>query len=249
MKQRLIWAATLLVVLLLVVVASCVPAATPTPIPAPEANPAPEPNSAPATPPTSTPTPTLPLTSTQRQRTNGTLTKINGNTLTLHTAQGSVTVNISSDNTTIQNITIGSLSDLHPGGHLIAVGPQDVNGNITATSIIIRPQVQGAPPTPPEGASPANPRSPRTGARRGASGTLTNINGKTLTVTTAQGIMAVSVGSDTTIQKIEAGTLSDFHEGQSLIVLGSKDTDGIVTATALIILPQGQGAPPTPPSG
>ena len=247
MKQRFIWAATLLVVLLLMVVASCVPAATPTPIPTP--TPAPEPNPAPATPPTSMPTPTLPLTSTQRQRTNGTLTKININTLTLTTAQGPVTVKISSDNTTIQNITTGTLSDLHPGGYLIAVGPQDVNGNITATSIIIRSQVQGAPPTPPEGASPANPRSPRTGARRGASGTLIKINGKTLTVTTAQGTMAVSVGSDTTIQKIEAGTLSDFHEGQSLIVLGSKDADGIVTATAIIILPQGQGAPPTPPSG
>ena len=151
MKQRLIWAATLLVVLLLVVVASCVPAATPTPIPAPEANPAPEPNSAPATPPTSTPTPTLPLTSTQRQRTNGTLTKINGNTLTLHTAQGSVTVNISSDNTTIQNIMTGTLSDLHEGQSLTVMGPQDTNGNVTAISIIIQTQSQGAPPKPPSG--------------------------------------------------------------------------------------------------
>ena len=243
MKQRFIWAATLLMVLLLMGVASCVPAATPTPTPTPEPNPAP------ATPPTSMPTPTLPLTSTQRQRTNGTLTKIDGNMLTLTTARGPVTVKISSDNTTIQNITTGTLSDLHPGVYLIAVGPQDVNGNITATSIIIRSQVQAAPPTLPEGASPVNPRSPRTGARRGVSGTLTKINGKILTVTAAQGTIAVSIGSDATIQKSEAGTLSDFHEGQSLIVLGSQDADGIVAATAIIILPQGQGAPPTPPSG
>ena len=96
---------------------------------------------------------------TRRQRTSGTLTKINGNILTLTTAQGPVTV-ISSDNTTIQNVTTGTLSDLHAGGYLIAIGSQDANGNITATSIMIRSQGQGAPPTPPDGATPANPSVP-----------------------------------------------------------------------------------------
>lgn len=231
MKQRFIWAVTLLVVMLLMVVASCAPAATPTPTPTPTPNPTP------ATPPTSTP----------RQLTSGTLTKINGNILTLTTAQGPMTV-ITSDNTTIQNVITGTLSDLHAGGYLIAIGPQDASGSITATSIMIRSQ--GAPPTPSNGATPANPRSPRTGARRGASGIITQINGNILTLTTAQGPVTVNISSDnTTIQNVTAGTLSDFHEGQSLIVLGSKDTDGIVTATAIIILPQGQGAPPTPPSG
>jgi hypothetical protein len=231
MKQRFIRVATLLVVLLLMVVASCAPAATPTPTPTPTPN----------------PTPPTPPTSTRRQLTSGTLTKINGNILTLTTAQGPVTV-ICSDNTTIQNVTAGTLSDLHAGGYLIAIGPQDASGSITATSIMIRSQ--GAPPTPSNGATPANPRSPRTGARRGASGTLTNINGNILTLTTAQGPVTVNISSDnTTIQNVTAGTLSDFHEGQSLTVMGPQDARGNVTATSIMIRLQVQGAPPTPPSG
>jgi len=231
MKQRFIWAVTLLVVMLLMVVASCAPAATPTPTPTPTPN----------------PTPATPPTSTRRQLTSGTLTKINGNILTLTTAQGPVTV-ICSDNTTIQNVMTGTLSDLHAGGYLIAIGPQDASGSITATSIMIRSQ--GAPPTPSNGATPANPRSPRTGARRGASGTLTNINGNILTLTTAQGPVTVNISSDnTTIQNVTAGTLSDFHEGQSLTVMGPQDARGNVTATSIMIRLQVQGAPPTPPSG
>jgi len=244
MKQRFIWAAILLLVLLLVVAASCAPAVTPTPTPTP----APAPNITPASPTTPTPTLTLPPGSMQRQHTNGTITNINGDKLTLTTAQGKVTVKINSDNLTVQNIGTGSLADLHEGGYLIAVGPQDTKGNIAATSIIIRPQPQGATPTPPEASSPANPRSPRTGARRGVSGTITKVNGRSLTVTTDQGTVTVNVDSDATIQNSTAGTVSDLAEGQSLIVLGPQDADGNVTATIIIILPQGQNAPPTQPS-
>ena len=246
MKQRFIWAATLLLVLLLMVAASCAPAVTPTPTQTP--TPAPTPSITPASPSTPAPIPTLPPGSMQRQRTNGTITNINGDKLTLTTAQGKVTVKINSDNLTVQNIGTGSLADLHEGGYLIAVGPQDANGNIAATSIIIRPQPQGATPTPPEASSPANPRSPRTGARRGVSGTITKVNGRSLTVTTDQGTVTVNVGSDATIQNSTAGTVSDLAEGQSLIVLGPQDADGNVTATIIIILPPGQSAPPTQPS-
>ena len=52
-------------------------------------------------------------------------------------------MNIGSDNTTIQNIMTGTLSDLHEGQSLTVMGPQDANGNVTATSIIIQPQGQG----------------------------------------------------------------------------------------------------------
>ena len=131
MKQRFIWSVTLLVVMLLMVVSSCAPAATSTSTP--------------------NPTPATSPTSTQRQRTNGTLTNINGNILTLTTAQGPVTVNIISDNTSIQNVTTGTLSDLHEGQSLTVMGQQDASGNITARSIIIQPQGQSAPPAPPSG--------------------------------------------------------------------------------------------------
>jgi len=144
MKQRFVWVLTLLLGLLLVVAASCAPAATPAPTPAP----------APATPTTTDTTnsvPAIPPISMQRQRTSGTISKINGDILTLTTAQGQVTVKISSDNTTIQNFMTGTIADLHEGQSLNVMGPQDANGNVSANYIIIQPQGRGTTPTPPSG--------------------------------------------------------------------------------------------------
>jgi len=248
MKKRSIWVVTLVVVLLLMVVASCVPAATPNPTPAPGAAPATLP--APTSANTDESMPAIPPMSIQRQRTSGTVSKIDGNSLTLTTAQGPMTVKINSDNITIQNVTTGTIADLRVGEYIMAIGPQDANGKIDATSVMVRSQAQSTSPTPPDGATPANPRSPRTGARRSASGTLTNINGNTLTLASTQGPMTVSISSDnTTIQNFKTGTLADLHEGQLLNVMGSPDANGTVTATFIIIQPQVQGTPPTPPPG
>jgi len=188
---------------------------------------------------------------------NGTLTKINGNTLTLTTAQELMTVNVSSD-TTIQKTITGTTSDLQKGEFLNIIGTQDTNGDIIATSITIQPQSQGAPSTPPAGASAipsgtppsgngTNPGFPGGGpggsagggAGSGTNGTLTKINGNTLTVTTMQKQVTVNISSDTVIQKTTTGTLSDLQEGESLTVIGTKDANGNISATSIIIQPQG----------
>jgi len=236
MKQRYIWAVTLLVVLLLTVVASCAPAAISTPAGTANA--------------TTYTTPTSPRTGGRRGA-SGTLSSINGDILTLTTSQGSVMVRIISDNTTIQNVTAGTLADLHQGQSLMVMGSQDASGTISATSIMIRPQFQSAPPNPYDGSTRWNPSSSRNdGARRGAGGTLSKIDGNTLTLTTSQGTVTVLVSSDNiNIQNFTAGTLTDLHEGQFLNVMGPQDAAGNVTATSIIIQPQGQGAPPAPPPG
>ena len=240
MKRRYLWAATLLAVLLLMVAASCAPAATSTPTAA------------------SNPAPGAPLTSPHvggRRGTSGTLTRIDGYVLTLTTSQGSVMVNIIADNTTVQNVTKGTPADLHEGQYLIAMGSQDAGGTVTAASIMIQPQFQGTPTTFYDGARSdnASPRGgfPRGGGgRRGASGTLTRVDGKTLTLTNSQGTATPLIISDnTTIQNFTTGTFADLHEGQYLNVTGPQAADGSVTATSIIIQPPGQGAPPPPPPG
>jgi hypothetical protein len=141
------------------------------------------------------------------------------------------------------------------------MGPQDAGGTITATSIMVRPQGQGTPSTFYDGATrsdntslrggPPRSGSPRTGgAQRGYGGTLTRIDGNTLTLTTSQGTAAVLIVSDnTTIQNFTARVLADLREGQILSVMGPQDANGNITATSIIIQPQGQGAPPVTPSG
>jgi hypothetical protein len=225
-----------------------------------------------STPAASSTTPPIPG-STQRPGAYGTLTKIDGNTLTLTTTQGPVTVYVGSD-TTIQKTVTGTLSDLNEGQSLIVMGTDDESGNITATSIVIQPQGQGASFTPragtmpntggtgdwpTEGTYPAFPSGgtgnrptegtyptfPSGGMGRGATGSLTKIDGDTLTLTTAQGQVTVYVGSDATIQKTMTGTLSDLYEGQSLTVMGTEDANGNITATYITIQPVAITSPVT----
>ncbi len=274
MKKRLVWTIALLGTALALTLISCASAATPAaaPPPAPATAPAPKPPAAPtAAPapapapkppaaPTATPAPgAIPVTPAPSRGTSGNITKIDGSTLTLTTAQGPATATVGA-NTTIQVTSAGTLADLHEGQSLIVTGTRDATGNPTATSIAIRPPGQ-TPASPPAGASPRPSRtaapgnnpgsgSPGGGNARGAFGTVTKIDGNTLTLTTAQGQVTVKVSSNTSIQKTTIGTLSDLNEGQSLTVIGRQDTNGNITATSLIIIRQrGQGAPSIPPAG
>ena len=198
--------------------------------------------------------PTIMPNLNQRQGVAGTLSNINGNTLTLTSQQGTVTVNVSST-TTIQKTVNGTVSDLQVGQSLSVTGSQDAGGNLTAASISIQPQNQGFP-TPPAGTNPipsgrprpsgsASPRMPDGGGGRGAFGTLSSINGNTLTLTGPQGSVTVNITSNTTIQKSVTGTISDLRNGQSLNVMGSRDASGNVNATSIAIRPQGASPSPT----
>ena len=86
----------------------------------------------------------------QRQGTMGTLSKIDGNVLTLTTSQGTATVTVGSD-TTIQETVTGTISDLQEGQSVSVTGSRDANGNITATSIRIQPAGHNAQPGAPAG--------------------------------------------------------------------------------------------------
>lgn len=215
----------------------------------PLTSPAPSVASPSPTRPAATPTPGV----SQRQGSSGTLTKIDGNTLTLTTTQGQVTV-IASSSTSVQKTIKGMVSDLHEGQQLTVVGTPDANGNITATSIVVRSQSLATPPSPPAGttpnpsgrpARPGNSGTPgsRGGTGRFVTGTLSKVDGNLLTLTTAQGQATVSVGTTTTIQETVAGALSDLRVGDSLTVAGTRDANNNITAGSIIIRLQGQSVP------
>ena len=204
---------------------------------------------------TTTTTTTSPSTETtqssqfQRRGANGTIASFNGDTLTLTTSQGQVTVNISST-TTIDKTIVGAVSDLSQGDFVTINGSPDSSGNINATSIMMR---QGQPPTevtPGNGGSTTTPNGSFPGGNtRGQMtiGTINTINGNSFTVTTvAQGQMTVNIGSDTIIQKTVSGTESDLQIGISISAMGPTDANGDVNATSISIRPPGQGFPTTP---
>jgi hypothetical protein len=74
--------------------------------------------------------------------TTGQVKSIDGNVLTLSTAQEVVTVNLS-NTTEIQKTVSGTVSDLQPGMRVIVSGQRDNSGSITASQIQILAGGQG----------------------------------------------------------------------------------------------------------
>jgi hypothetical protein len=73
--------------------------------------------------------------------TTGQVKTINGNVLTISTAQNVTTVNISSS-TQIEKAAPGATSDLTPGERVLVTGQRDSSGNIAASQILILPDLQ-----------------------------------------------------------------------------------------------------------
>ena len=66
----------------------------------------------------------------------GQVKSLDGNTLTISTAQNTTTVTLT-DSTQIEKPTAGSTVDLQPGARVVVNGQPDANGNITASQITI----------------------------------------------------------------------------------------------------------------
>jgi hypothetical protein len=179
---------------------------------------------------------------------SGTIAAISGDTFTLSTRQGRVTVNVPV-NTSIQKEIAGSIADLQAGQFLMIDGTTDSNGNMTATSITVRPREPISRIGPPGGSFNGTGGRPDIsdnggrpdfgffgngtsgGPEGGAFGELLKINGDTLTITTASGQeITVTVGGGAAIQTIASATLADLQVGDSLTVIGSHDAAGNIDA-------------------
>jgi hypothetical protein len=245
--------ALILAGILAVITAGCSSKSTPSTPPAPATTSAPA-----TTQQTSAAATTAP---TQRPGASGTIASINGNTLTLTTNQGQATV-IVGPSTDIEKTVSGTLADIVAGQFVTVAGTTDSNGDITATSISIRPQNQnnfnpsgGTTPftgTRPTGTSttPGTSR-PSNFAGRGTSGTVDSINGSVLVLTTLQTPqtqVTVNISSDTTIEKSVSGSLADLTVGSFVTAFGTADSSGVISAASVTLLPAGQSGRFAPPS-
>ena len=151
-----------------------------------------------------------------------------------------MTVTIAS-NTVIQKTAAGTLSDLQTGQFITVMGAADASGNVAATAISVRPSgpsprasatgggtpgassrpsrpTNGSGPQPGNGGTGNGPGGAQGG---GVFGTISKVDGSTLTVDTAQGkSVMVTVGSNTAITRTVTGATSDLQVGQSLSVTG-----------------------------
>lgn len=76
---------------------------------------------------------------------SGEITKIDENTITIKTNDGSSKIVIYSTSTKVNKTSEGSISDLKVGGQIMTIGSTGSDGTITAQSISIGNQMQGMP--------------------------------------------------------------------------------------------------------
>ena len=75
-------------------------------------------------------------------------------------------------------------------------------------------------------------------------GTVQEMEGSTLTISTQQGLMQAIIGPDSTIQRFTQGTLSDLEIGMQARVIGERGEDGTLQAQSIVITPEGAGDVP-----
>ena len=187
---------------------------------------------------TATLTTTTSSPAAQRQSYSGAVATVNGDTLTLTTSQGAVTINITSS-TAIEKTVTGTSANLGQGDFVTVSGTADNTGNIDATSITVRASGQTFPSTGStfgNGGGFAVPNSGISGVGTGIIvGTIGTIKGNSFTVTTTQGQVTVNIGPNTVIETTESGSISDLQKGASLTVVGTTTSNGSINATSVTI--------------
>jgi hypothetical protein len=78
----------------------------------------------------------------------GQVKSIDGNVLTISTAQNVTTVNLSAS-TQIAKAEPGTTADLQPGERVLVTGTRDSSGNIAATQVLILPSLPSSTGTAP----------------------------------------------------------------------------------------------------
>lgn len=193
----------------------------------------------------------------------GTVASVEGSSFSVQPGQGSsdsevVRVETTGD-TTFARSSQGTASDLESGDNVVVIGERSGDG-ITAAAItdsgdvvddgFPRPNGDGRPDgfNPPDDFQPPAGVEPPQGGRFRAggftTGTIESINGSQLTVKTSDGnVVAVGIGSDTTISVVERTTVADVHQGDTVRVNGDRN-GSTVTASSVQLGDLGFGGRP-----
>ena len=85
---------------------------------------------------------------------------------------------------------------------------------------------------------------------RGTTGMVKTIDGKVMTISTAQDVITVNLSEDTRIEKYASAALTDLQPGVRVMVTGQQDKDGNITASQILIVNNdASGIPNPPPTG
>lgn len=167
---------------------------------------------------------------------SGTVTKIDGSTLSVTAQDGSlITATLGSGTTVVKSSAI-AIADVKAGDSVTVIGQAASDGSIAAQQVTV-----GA-----GGQSPALARvgggAGRTGGGTAAggfsavTGTVQQVDGNTLTISVANGsVEKATLGASTRLQKTSEASSKDITAGDQVIITGQAGADGAIAATAIQI--------------
>ncbi len=161
----------------------------------------------------------------------GTITAIDGTTLTVESEDGATVTVTTSDDTRVTEATEGTLADIATGDTVRVMGPEGDDGRVAARAVIEVPaRDEAAEGEAPEGGP---------GRGRGLVGTVASVDGTSLTVTTAAGeTVTVTTDDDTEVAVIAALAVADLEVGDEVGVRAVADddaSDGSVAAQGIMV--------------
>jgi len=174
----------------------------------------------------------------RRPGAHGTVTGVDGTTVTIEDDEGAATTVTTDDETTVLDVAEGEVADIAEGDNVLVMGEPGEDDTTTARRVVdlgtLDPDVPhpgGAErPEPPAGAEEDEEH-----RRFGPTvGTVASVDGATVTVTTDEGDVVVTTTDDTAVTAVTEIALSDLAEGDTIAARGAADEDGTVAAERII---------------
>ena len=191
-----------------------------------------------------------------RRGTVGTLQSIDGSTLTVATfargqnggaaASGNTTTVLTSGSTKFYKTVSGAVSDIKVGDRVTANGTPDGTNALTAARITDTGTMNGVFGGPGGGRRfgnrngnnappPSNPNVTRPDPNSFANGTVKSISGTTLTIADNQGTTkTVTTNGSTAVMVLKSVSINDLQTGQVVVVGGTMNSDGTVSANNVV---------------
>jgi len=165
------------------------------------------------------------------QRVAGTLDKVEGNTLTIKSASGPVTLKLA-DNAMIVARIKASAADIKPGDYVASGGVPQPDGTQKAVELRIFPaSMRGNG----DGHRPGWPGAPNGTMTNGAVGqTVSSVDGPVLTVKYRDGEKKLIVGPSVPVHRLEVTDRSELKSGAAVAAgAAAKQPDGTFTAARI----------------
>lgn len=181
---------------------------------------------------------------------HGTVTGVEGGTVTVEDGEGTATTVTTDDETTVRDVAAGEVADVAEGDTVVVTGETADDDTVTARRLVdlgsldpddLPPGRPGRPGGPwgddaddPDDED-AGPDAEGWGARfRPAVGTVAAVDGATITVATDDGDVAVTTTDETAVTVVTEIGVADLAEGDTIAVRGETADDGTVAADAII---------------